>query len=155
MSESFDAKSGREAEIMKEAVIRDNVQLMDTKMIQLLMTESFGGNAGEVVVDGKKYPAAGANAVVDRLSGKIVAFGNMVMVSHRKMETPVCFQVAVDIMGRRGFFRIVRVFPGSHRDMTSPGTHPEDVLDTHAVDVLQRSIDRWNAGHEDEPTQPK
>jgi len=153
MSESFDAMSGREAEAMKEAVVRDNVRLMDTAMVGLLMTESIGGNAGSVVIDGKRYPAAGANAMVNRFSGKITGFGNMLPPARSGTEAPIIFRVAMDMHRENGFFRITDVLPGSRRAATRPGSHRDDVLDTHAVDVLQRSIDQWNASHEDEVTE--
>ena len=145
--------SGREAEAMKGEVIRDNVRLMDTAMVELLNGESIGGNAGSVVVDGKRYPAAGANAMVNRLSGKIVGFGNMLPPAKKGLEAPIIFRVAMDIQREDGFFRITEVYPGSRRAATLPGSHADDVLDTHAVDVLQRSIDQWNAEHEAEITE--
>lgn len=154
MSESFDAMSGREAEAMKEAVVRDNVRLMDTAMMELLMTESFGGSAQTAVVDGEEYGLAAADALVNRLTGKIIAFKNSPTYAGREMEAPISFLVAADIRRARGFFRIVETRHGSRRNVTLPGSHRDDVLDTHALDVLQRSIDKWNAEHEEDITQP-
>lgn len=154
MSESFDAMSGREAEAMKQEVVRDNVRLMDTAMLALLQDESFGSNAGSVAIEGKEYPAAGANAVVDRLTGKLIAFGNRIFAFKAGVEAPLIFRVAVDPHREDPFFRITHVEPGSRRDMSHPGSHRDDVLDTHAVDVLQRSVDQWNAAHEEDVTQP-
>lgn len=154
MSESFDAMSGREAEAMKEAVVRDNVRLMDTAMLELLMTESIGANAGTASVDGKEYGVAGANALVDRLTGKIVAFGNELYVTKIESEAPIAFRVAVDPRRSDPIFRILSILHGSRKDARVAGSHRNDVLDTHAVDVLQRSIDKWNAAHEEDITQP-
>ncbi len=154
MFESFDAMSGREAEARKEAVVAENVRRMDTEMMRLLNGESIGGNAGSVMVSGKEYPAAGANAMVERHTGKIVAFGNTLPPPKRETEAPIIFRVAFDRYREDGFFRITDVHPGSRRAATIPGTHRDDVLDGHAVDVLQRSIDRWNAEHEEDITQP-
>ena len=136
MERSLDAVSAQAAEEEKRQIVAENVGRMRSEMIVAIRDESIGGNAGIAVVDGKKYPCAGANFTVDRHTGRIGAFGNDAV--SRGSEVPMAFQIAVDV--RRDeeydcFFRIVSVVHGKKKD----------VIDRHAVDVLQRSVDAWNA----------
>lgn len=65
-------------EILREnkKIIAYNLKMFKTDMNDLLMKESFGGNAGSIEVNGKKYSCAAANGYANSKTGEIVAFGN-------------------------------------------------------------------------------
>ncbi len=136
MERSLDAVSAQAAEQEKRQIVGENVGRMRTEMIEEIRDESVGGNAGSIVIDGKEYPCAGANFTADRHTGRIGAFGNRAVAGPG--EVTMAFRIAVDV-GRDEdydcFFRIVSVVHDRKKD----------VIDRHAVDVLQRSVDAWNA----------
>lgn len=63
-------------EIRKNAIIEQNIQKMRTEMNHLLSRESWGGNAGNIDIDGKSHVCAAANCFCDIQSGEIKKFGN-------------------------------------------------------------------------------
>lgn len=143
MERSFDAVSRQDAEQEKERIVLENVRMMNTAMLREIASESFGGNGGAFVVDGREYPCAGANLIVERMTGRMVAFGNM--RQPKPGQSAVVLRIAVDIRREQPFFRVVGTSYGSRLVFAArPGSHPDDLLDAHAVDVLQRSIDEWN-----------
>lgn len=136
MERSLDAVSAQAAEQEKDQIVGENVARMQSEMIAEIRDESVGGNAGNAVVDGKEYPCAGANFTVDRHTGRIGVFGNRAVA--RPGEVTMGFRIAVDVKRDEDydcFFRIVSVVHDRKKD----------VIDRHAVDVLQRSVDAWNA----------
>ncbi len=142
--------AGIDAESEKARIVAENVGKMNGEMMGLLMSESIGGNAGEVDVAGKRYPAAGANALVDRMTGQIVAFGNGLSSGRKEIDVPIILRVAFDKWNDNGFFHVTKI----HHATNNPSKlRPAHVLDSHAVDVLQRSVNQWNAEHEGEVTE--
>ena len=121
------------------SALSHNLVAMNSSMMNLLKTESVGGNAGRVKVDGKYYSCAAANGYADPQSGTIVAFGNLQDVSPNIQKKTATFTLRV-ACSRRGFFRIVQLVTeerGSGRTL-SPGARA----------VLEQSVRAWNKARE-------
>ena len=76
---------------LDESVVVHNVAMLKRPMFGLLLTESWGGNGGHVVVDGRPYACSGANGYADSNSGKIEAFGNVQNIPMDVRENNVHF----------------------------------------------------------------
>ena len=121
------------------SALSHNFLAMNSPMMKLLKTESVGGNAGRVKLDGKYYSCAAANGYADPQSGRIVAFGNVQDVSPNIQKKNAKFTLRV-ACGARGFFRIVQLVTedrGGGRTL-SPG----------AREVLDQSVRTWNKARE-------
>lgn len=56
---------------------RSNVyDLHGSAFLNTLSSESFGGNAGGVTVDGKRFTCAAVNGFAEKETGRFVTFGN-------------------------------------------------------------------------------
>ncbi len=69
-----------------EKIVKKNIKLMQSRkrggFIQLVLTESMGGNAGAY----GKFPNIGANFFFDPNTGEIIAFGNIQEMSPEVRE---------------------------------------------------------------------
>lgn len=83
-----------------EQVIQNNINKLKVDMIRLLMTESLGGNAGTVQIDGKEYTCAGANGFANRETGEILIFENYQNVPAEIRESAEPFLLKVAIVGK-------------------------------------------------------
>ncbi len=63
-------------EPIDEKIVEHNLRMLKKDMHQVLNSESIGGNAGSIEVEGKRYPCVATNGYVDSKTGEIVAFGN-------------------------------------------------------------------------------
>lgn len=129
----------KSSEASREEIIARNFQKMNSEMIGLLRRESMGGNAGDVEIDGKRYPCAAANAWVDRESGEIKMFGNFQEIPEeiRSSNVNICFRIAVNFFGegRKGFFRIVNIL-----DKETLSAFAQEVIDASAADYNSLEI---------------
>jgi len=73
MKISLDSRPNLEVE---KDVVSHNLKMMEGDMRTLSTGESFEGNAGSVIIEGKRYSCAGLNGYADKQTGKILAFGN-------------------------------------------------------------------------------
>ncbi len=105
-------------------------------MTRLLAVESWGGNAGHVVVDGRQYSCAVARGYADPASGKILIFGNPqdVPEGSRQGSAEFLFRAAAGMM------------LDTHIVECSAG----EPFTVAAREVLEESMRRWNAGTERE-----
>jgi len=135
-----------DAELGRGMVIEHNLTMMDEDMQKLLNTESIGGNAGVVEIDGKKHSAAGANGYEKPENGEIMMFGNFQDIKDRSItedNAKFTLRVAMDRPERiktknfRGFFKIVDVYLEKNMNPLSP----------EGEENLRESIKRWNKTH--------
>ena len=60
-----------------QEVVAHNLKMLKEDMWDLLLSESWGGNAGYTEIGGENCVCAGANGYADPETGRIVAFGNL------------------------------------------------------------------------------
>lgn len=119
-----------------EHIVAENFAKMNTEMRKVLRSESIGGNAGSIQIEGKAYGCAGANAYVNPVSGRIEVFGNIqdipseLTAGKALLNMRVAFSMEVPTHG--GFFRIVEVFG-------------LDKLGAQARKAIEASIDEYNS----------
>jgi hypothetical protein len=115
-----------------ESILAHNLGEMNASMTRLLNVESWGGNAGHVVVDGRQYSCAVARGYADPQSGKILIFGNPQDVPEnlRHDSAEFLFRAAAGLM------------LGTHLVECSAG----EPFTAAARAVLEESMRRWNAG---------
>ncbi len=120
---------------LDEDVVASNLALMRTKMIKHLNTESIGGNAGSVEIDGKCYSCAAANMYVDCATGRILVFGNIQNIDSRIKEDGANADCGLHVAYSFdwGFFRILSVYEW----------HP-GVLSDLARSNIQKAIELYN-----------
>ena len=114
-----------------EKIIRGNVHTIDMQLRSLLSSESIGGNAGRVVIDGTRFNCGGANGFLNPATGEILIFENIqnVPLEIRKRGTEFTFRVAVD--RKLNPFRIVSVY---YDVETLPSVR----------EIIDRTIAQWN-----------
>jgi hypothetical protein len=83
-----------------EIVVQKNLKKMNGEMMELLMSESIGGNAGTVEVDGKEYVCAAANGYADRETGEIYIFENYQNIPENIKDKQQHFLFRVAIVGK-------------------------------------------------------
>ncbi len=100
-------------------------------MTRLLGVESWGGNAGTVVLDGREYSCAAARGYADPASGKILTFGNPqdVPEDSRGGSAEFLFRVAAGLL------------LGTHIVECSAG----EPFTANAREMLHESMRQWNA----------
>lgn len=111
-------------------VIQHNIKMMNTEMKQVLMTESIGGNAGEIEIEGKICPCAGANGYMNE-TGKILAFGNVQYLDESITRNNLHFIIKVAYSPVFTILKIVSV------DIYGKGSEL-------ASRILNQSVDEWN-----------
>lgn len=74
MNESFNKEL--ESNEGEGEILAHNLRMLNNDLMNFLSTESMGGNAGKVNIDGKDYPCSGARGYIDGKTSKIVCFGN-------------------------------------------------------------------------------
>ena len=121
----------------RESVAGHNLSEMNSSMMQLLKTESVGGNAGRVKFGARYYSCAAANGYADPQSGRIVAFGNLQDISANIQEPNAKFTLRV-ACGARGFFRIVELVTEDRGRTLSPA----------ARKALEASVRTWNTARQ-------
>ncbi|PIS05511.1 MAG: hypothetical protein COT81_00655 [Candidatus Buchananbacteria bacterium CG10_big_fil_rev_8_21_14_0_10_42_9] len=120
----------KESQEINEGIIASNFDKMNTEMFKLLHSESFGGNAGSVEIDGEKYPCAAANGYADAENGQIIEFGNY-LDENAAFTLRVAIELSRDGGRGKGFFRIVEtIFKGKFSE--------------RAEKNLRSSVERWN-----------
>lgn len=94
-----------------EELIAQNLTKMETEMIQVLLDESIGVNAGHTEIDGQKYSLACANGFAETATGLIMEFGNNIQPKTTKPASSIQILVACDMKGERTnmFFKIVKI----------------------------------------------
>lgn len=126
-------------EALEAAEVSDNVAFMNDQMIKQNRSESIGGNAGAVELDGVLYPTMGANGYVDPATGRLTAFGSpQSLTREQRTGTPICFRIAADIRVKgKGFFRITGYDTGRVFGDTPP-------LTKRATRIIEESVRLWN-----------
>ena len=131
----------------EEAIVAGNLKKMQTEMVDLLLLESFGGNAGRYEIEGKTFPCAGANAHFNRLTGEIVAFGNLqdlVIQEVRQADTRhelwnLTFRVAINI--GKGPVKIVEVTYENLKPFTG---EENPTIEDAAKKAIEKSVQEYN-----------
>ena len=129
-------KNSQEVEGNREHAISSNVEKMKTDMLKLLSTESIGGNADGVEIDGTFYMAAAANCYIRSGSAEIVSFTNYGPPEGEKDLKHGAFKLALSF-DKGGFFHITEFIPGTQ-------------LSSEEQAVMDESVKRWNAWREKE-----
>ncbi len=134
--EKFEEEQHRES---LEEIIERNLLMMGDPLDQLRSSESLGGNAGSVVIDGKKYSCCGLNGYADKDSGEIIAFGNSQDVPREIIDRhrPFTFREAYNLSG------IIR---GDHQGkrLKIISVFGVDSFSEKAKSVLGESVRRYN-----------
>lgn len=113
-------------EIEDNLIIKHNLDQMKTSMIELLKTESMGGNAGSVKVGNKAESCYGANGYADTESGEILTFTNY----------------PVEVEGHRNCARFTfRLIAMSNLIIE---VYYSKSLSSHSKNIIKESIVRWN-----------
>lgn len=113
-------------EIKDDLIINHNLEQMKTSMLELLMNESIGGNAGTVKVGNKTEPCYGANGYADIESGKILTFANYSKEAEgRKNYAPFIFRL-------NAMSNFIIEF------------YCSESFSSHSKNVIKESVARWN-----------
>lgn len=111
-----------------------NILMLNNEMQELLMSESVGGNAGHIKIEGEFFPQAVANGLIDVETGEIIAFGNPQDIKDKKNANAeeFAFAVAVDDSRQYGFFKITFCRKN------------DSLFSEQALRVLAKTIERYN-----------
>ena len=118
----------------KNPIIEQNVRMLETLMMQVLLgEESMGGNAGFYEIHGKRYSCGAVHAYVDPQTGEFKGFyGRLPSAEEQKgiAETVECIiRVALDLS--TGFTKIVEI-------------KKHGILSSDAERVIDESIAGYN-----------
>jgi len=83
-----------------ERIVFHNLKKLNEQMMDLLMSESIGGNAGTEVIDGMEYTCAAANGYANKETGEILFFGNYQEVPEDIRDKEQHFTLRVAIAGK-------------------------------------------------------
>lgn len=123
-----------------QAIIDHNLQMLNKDMVNFLSTESIGGNAGSIEINGKKYNCGAANGYADPETGKIIVFDNIQNIRDRKIvEDNIDFTLLVAMDWQIGeFVKIVNFFIGRYNKRT---------LSDRGRLAIEAAINKWNIEH--------
>lgn len=122
-----------------ERIVEKNLEKLNTEMMQLLMNESIGGNAGTMAIDGEEYVCGAANGYADRESGEIYIFENYQ-------------NVPVELRDNGQHFTLIAAVVGKHLEKVNDNNDKprivnfieKDKFSERAQLSLQEAIDRFN-----------
>jgi len=72
-------------------IVAHNLTMLNNDMVELIVGESIGGNAGTVEINGIEYACAGANGIAESETGKITAFGNIQNIDKAELKNNARF----------------------------------------------------------------
>ncbi len=124
--------------IPNKEIIEHNLKMLNNEMLAFINKESFGGNAGSALMDGKRYPCAGANGYANLETGEIVIFGNIQNIPKDLIKKNVAFSFRVAMDLRNGEFMKIIGFFGSE-NFSSQGKN-----------AIESAIKEWNEEHKKE-----
>jgi len=129
----------------RESIIQRNIEKMNTEMGKLILEESWGGNAGSVVVRGKKYNCAGANAYVAP-NGEIKIFSNIQNIPS-DLDITDCIRVIFRTRSN-SYVENEKFHQGNFRKFPIVNIHysVRDVgeVSSETKEVLRESVERYN-----------
>jgi hypothetical protein len=124
------------------SVVRYNVQQMHGQAFSnTLATESIGGNAGNELVDGKRYSCAAVNGFAQKESGLFVTFGNFQNVDPAIVNNPANDEISVIVgyhFGDRGFAGDIE------SRVLDFATSPYHEFGPHALDAMLGAVALFN-----------
>lgn len=83
-----------------ERIVLKNLNKLNTEMMDLLMSESIGGNAGTVSINGKEYVCGAANGYANKETGEIYIFENYQNIPEHLRDREQHFTLKVAIVGK-------------------------------------------------------
>lgn len=116
-------------------VIEHNLKMLDLDMARCLMEESFGGNAGNLDLEGTKYSCGAANGYANYETGEIVVFDNPQNLDKEIVQNNVPFILRVALSRNFKLFKIVN-FIGAEN------------FSTNGRLAIEVAINRWNDAHQ-------
>ena len=120
--------------------VSHNLGMLTKDMIDLLNTESIGGNAGEAEINGKKYKCGAANGFANPETGKIVMFGNIQNIPKDIVSENVEFTLRVAMDWQTGkFVKIVQFW--------NPG-HEKKKFSENGKLAIESAVSEWNKENE-------
>ena len=136
MKESIESES-----LPDKKIVAHNLGMLNVDMINLLMSESIGGNAGAVEINGKRYRCGGANGYANPETGEIVVFDNIQNIRDRRIvEENIDFVLRVAIDWKIG--RFIKIVDFHVRD------HNTRQLADKGKLVIETAIKEWNSTHQ-------
>ena len=123
-----------------KVVVSHNIEMLTKDMVDLLNTESIGGNAGTAEINGKKYRCGAANGFANPETGEIVMFGNIQNIPKDLAVQNIEFTLRVAMNWQTGkFIKIVQFWNPSHEQKRFSG---------NGRLAIESAIDEWNKEHE-------
>lgn len=122
-------------EVKRETAITHNLKMMNAQMLEHLLSESMGGNAGDVQTSsGLFYICGTANGYIGK-DGKIAMFANVQHVPEAIKSTSKAFSLNVAFSPDWTVHKIIEVEDKNH-------------MDEELMGILEESADRFNKEHE-------
>lgn len=129
----INSESGADA--LDTKILEHNLKMLNKEMLAFINQESFGGNAGSVEIDGKRYPCAGANGYADPRTGEIKIFGNIQNIPKDIARENVAFSLRVAMDFKNGEFMKIIGFFGAEN------------FSPQGKNVIESAINQWNEEH--------
>jgi len=83
-----------------ERIVFHNLKKLNTEMMDLLMSESIGGNAQTEIIDGAEFGCAAANGYADKETGEILFFSNASEIPENLRDRAQRFTLRAAIVGK-------------------------------------------------------
>jgi hypothetical protein len=122
-----------------ERIVLKNLNKLNTEMMDLLMSESIGGNAGTVTFDGREYVCGAANGYADRETGEIFIFENYQNVPENIREREQHFTLRVAVVGKN----LDKVNINNNKPKIIEFIEKDEFSERGKLSI-QQSIDRFN-----------
>ncbi|OGN08706.1 MAG: hypothetical protein A3J46_06560 [Candidatus Yanofskybacteria bacterium RIFCSPHIGHO2_02_FULL_41_11] len=123
-----------------KVVVGHNLGMLTKDMVDLLNTESIGGNAGEAEINGKKYRCGAANGFANPETGEIVVFGNIQNIPKDIVIENVEFTLRVAMDWQTGkFIKIVQFWNPSYE---------KKKFSENGKLAIESAINEWNNAQE-------
>ena len=130
-------------ELTSDEVIAWNLQMMKTGMVKHLSSESIGGNAATITIEGKRYSCAAANMYVDKTTGKILIFGNIQDIDESIKDNSANVECGLHVACN--FDRRYReIFCGIFFYVNTLYEWNEGLLSETAKSNIQQAIEKYN-----------
>ena len=109
-----------------------NLNMLAERLHELLVEESWGGNAGSTIIDAQHVMAAGANGYVDPNTGALLAFGNIQDISEHVRARGRQFTMRIATLPKNGVYVVRQCF---FQDEVTPA----------AREAIEETIRRYNS----------
>ena len=119
-----------------ERICEHNLEMLRGAMAEMIKSESVGGNASQMIIEGKVFPCVAANAYADPITGEMIRFANVGHSEPADAAHLAHFSIRMAVDAHRSWQLFNAVL------FSESPNYP--LLSENARKAIQSAIDKWN-----------